>query len=372
MKTTATKFPLLIAAGVLAAGALLAACSKPAPGKQVHVYNWSDYIADDTNDNFEKASGIHVTYDVFDTDEVLQTKLLTGNSGFDVVVPSSAFLGREIQAGTFLPLDKSRLPNHARLDPVLLKRLSAVDPDNTYAVPYMWGTLGIGYNVDKIKAVFGGTDVTRSLDLVFKPENLAKLKQCGITFLDSPIDIVPLALNYLHQDPNSTDPAVVRKAAPLLKAIRPYITNFDSSSYLDALANGDVCLVLGYSGDVLQARDRAKEAGNGVDIAYSIPREGTSAWFDSFVIPKDAKNREAAYAYINYMLDPKVEAANTDKIGYPNPVPESQALVKPEIAQDPSVYPSAEVIKTLYDQKVMPQPISELYNRIWTDLKTGK
>jgi putrescine transport system substrate-binding protein len=231
------------------------------------------------------------------------------------------FLGRQIQAGVFLPLDKSKIPNYANLDPAIMKRLENQDPGNQHAIPYMWGTTGIGYNVDKVKAAFGNTDIANSLDIVFKPENISKLKDCGVTFLDTPSEIIPIALNYLGEDPNSQDAAVIDKAAALLKTIRPYITNFHSSQYIDAMANGDTCLVVGWSGDIIQARDRAAEAGNGVNVAYSIPKEGAPQWFDMLAIPKDAKNVDNAYAFINYLLDPKVAAANTNYVTYPNPVP---------------------------------------------------
>ncbi|MFT3755926.1 MAG: polyamine ABC transporter substrate-binding protein [Pseudoxanthomonas sp.] len=381
MKLTRNKLSIL---AVMVASTLLAGCgakkdagtdAAPAAAegsKVVNVYNWSDYIAEETNPDFEKATGIKVVYDVFDTDEVLETKLLAGNSGYDVVVPSSSFLGREVQAGVFLPLDKSKIPNYAGIDPVILKRLEGKDPGNTYAIPYMWGTVGIGYNTAKVAKALGSEDAAKSLDIVFKPENMAKLKSCGVSFLDSPIDVIPLALNYLKEDPNSRDPAVIQKVVPLLKAVRPYITNFDSAAYIDTLANGDVCVAVGYSGDVIQARDRASEAENGVEVAYAIPKEGTSIWVDSLTIPKDAKHADAAYAYINNLLDPKVEAANTNYIGYPNPVPASKEFVDPEIVADTSVYPPAEQVATFFDQGVLPQETAALYNRIWTELKTGK
>ena len=346
----------------------------PAPAggdKVVNVYNWSDYIAEDTNPNFEKATGIKVTYDVFDSNEVLETKLLAGSSGYDVVVPTINFLGRQIRAGVFLPLDKTKIPNWANLDPAVMKKLEAQDPGNQYAVPYMWGTTGIGYNVDKVKAAFGNTDIAGSLDIVFKPENIAKMKDCGVTFLDTPDELIPLALNYLGEDPNSEDPAVVEKAVPLLKSIRPYVTNFHSSQYIDGLANGDTCLVVGWSGDVIQARDRAAEAGNGVEIAYAIPKEGAPLWFDMLAIPKDARHVDAAYAYINYLLDPQVMANNSNYIAYPNAVPKAKALMDKEITGDPTIYPPAEVEAKLYTVKIRPPQINDLYTRIWTDLKTG-
>ena len=340
--------------------------------KSVNVYNWSDYIAEDTIPNFEKATGIKVTYDVFDSNEVLETKLLAGSSGYDVVVPTLNFLGRQIQAGVFQPLDKSRIPNYANLDPEIMKRLESQDPGNQYAIPYMWGTTGIGYNVDKVKAAFGSTDITSSLDLVFKPENIAKLKDCGVTLLDTPSEVIPIALNYLGEDPNSTDPAVIAKAAELLKGIRPYVTNFHSSQYIDALANGDICLVLGWSGDIIQARDRADEAGNGVKIAYSIPKEGAPQWFDMLAIPKDAKNIDSAYAFINNLLDPQVMANNSNFISYPNAVTKAKALMDKSITEDPTIYPPPEVEAKLFTFAIIPPEVDKLYTRIWTELKTGK
>jgi putrescine transport system substrate-binding protein len=374
--------------GVMLTTATLAACggggkegaapaagegAAPATGsKSVNVYNWSDYIAEDTNTNFEKATGVTVTYDVFDSNEVLEAKLLAGSSGYDVVVPTLNFLGRQIQAGVFLPLDKAKIPNLANLDPEMMKRIEKQDPGNRYAVPYMWGTTGIGYNVDKIKAIFGNTDVTGSWDLVFKPENLAKLKDCGVTFLDTPSEIVPIALNYLGEDPNSTDPKVIDKAAALLKTIRPSISQFHSSSYIDAMANGDTCLVVGWSGDVIQARDRAEEAGNGVKIAYSIPKEGAPLWFDMLSIPKDAKNVDNAYAYINYLLDPQVMANNSNFISYPNALPKAKDLMDKQITSDPTIYPPPEVAAKLFTFAIIPPEVDKQYTRLWTDLKTNK
>ena len=370
-------------------GAIIAACTLVACGgkdgekgataaadgggdKNVNVYNWSDYIAEDTNSSFEKKTGIKVTYDVFDSNEVLETKLLAGASGYDVVVPTLNFLGRQIQAGVFLPLDKSKIPNYANLDTEAMKRLESQDPGNKYAIPYMWGTTGIGYNVDKVKAAFGSTDITQSLDLVFKPENISKLKSCGVTLLDTPSELIPIALNYLGEDPNSTDPAVIDKAAVLLKSIRPYVSNFHSSQYIDALANGDICLVVGWSGDIIQARDRAEEAGNGVHIAYSIPKEGAPLWFDMLSIPKDAKNLDSAYAFINYLLDPQVMANNSNFISYPNAVPKSKALMEKSITDDPTIYPPPEVAAKLFTFAIIPPEVDKLYTRIWTELKTGK
>ena len=364
---------------VMLAAAALGACggkdekaADSAPSKALNVYNWSDYIAEDTIPNFESATGVKVTYDVFDSDEMVETKLLAGSSGYDVVVPSLSFLGRQIQAGVFLPLDKSKIPNLKNLDPKMLERIALQDPGNRFAVPYLWGTSGIGYNVDKIKAIFGDTAVTGSWDVVFKPENAAKLKDCGITVLDTPSELIPIALNYLGEDPHSFDPAVIDKAAALLKSIRPYIRNFHSSSYINDLANGDVCLVVGWSGDIIQARDRAAEAGNGVNVAYSIPKEGAPQWFDMLAIPKDAKNVDNAYAFINYLLDPEVAAANTNYVTYPNPVPASKPMVDKAIAEDPTIYPPADVDAKLFTFAVLPPEVDRQYTRIWTELKTGR
>jgi putrescine transport system substrate-binding protein len=363
----------MLAAAVLAAcGGKDGAAADGAPSKSLNVYNWSDYIAEDTIPNFEQQSGVKVTYDVFDSDEMVETKLLAGSSGYDVVVPSLSFLGRQIQAGVFLPLDKSKIPNLKNVDPKMLERIALQDPGNQFAVPYLWGTSGIGYNVDKIKAIFGDTAVTGSWDVVFKPENAAKLKDCGITVLDTPSELIPIALNYLGEDPHSFDPAVIDKAAALLKSIRPYIRNFHSSSYINDLANGDVCLVVGWSGDIIQARDRAAEAGNGVNVAYAIPKEGAPQWFDMLAIPKDAKNVDNAYAFINYLLDPKVAAANTNFVTYPNPVPESKPLVDKAIADDPTIYPPADVDAKLFTFAVLPPEVDRQYTRIWTELKTGR
>ncbi|MGX5730036.1 polyamine ABC transporter substrate-binding protein [Pseudoxanthomonas beigongshangi] len=349
-----------------------AGAAKADGAKEVNVYNWSDYIAEDTIPNFEKQSGIKVTYDVFDSNEVVETKLLAGSSGYDIVVPTLNFLGRQIQAGVFMPLDKSKIPNYANLDPELMKRIERQDPGNQYAIPYMWGTTGIGYNIDKVKAAFGNTDIANSLDIVFKPENVSKLKECGVTLLDTPSEIIPMALNYLGEDPNSFDPKVIEKAAALLKSVRPYITNFHSSQYIDAMANGDTCLVVGWSGDIIQARDRAEEAGNGVKIAYAIPKEGAPQWFDMLAIPKDAKHIDNAYAFINYLLDPQVMARNSDFIHYPNAIPKAKALMDKTIVDDPTVYPPPEVEAKLFTFAILPPEVDRQYTRIWTELKTGK
>lgn len=359
------------------ASAMLAACSGGNGGAQdsqvLNVYNYSDYIAEDTIPTFEKESGIKVTYDVFDSDEMVETKLLAGNSGYDVVVPTLNFFGRQIQAGVFLPLDKSKIPNLANLDPAVMKRIDTQDPGNQYGVPYMIGTTGIGYNVEMLKQRFGGsTDIANSWDLVFKPENISKMKDCGVTILDTPADMIPIALHYLGLDPHSGDPAELQKAADLLKSIRPYVQNFHSSQYVGSLANGGTCLVVGWSGDIIQARDRAEEASNGVHVAYSIPKEGAPQWFDMLAIPKDAKHPEAAYAFINYLLQPKVAAANTNFIHYANPVPTATPLVDEAIRTDPTIYPPADVAEKMFTYSINTPETDKLYTRLWTEVKTGR
>lgn len=360
--------------GLSIAACVLAGCGNKAGDDDhtLNVYNWSDYIAPDTIPNFEKQSGVKVVYDVFDSNEMVEAKLLAGSSGYDIVVPTLNFLGRQIQAGVFLPLDKSKIPNLANLDPVMMKRIALQDAGNTYAVPYLWGTTGIGYNVDNVTAAFGNTEITNSWDLVFKPENISKLKDCGVTFLDTASDIIPIALNYLGEDPNSQDPAVIDKAAALLDTIRPYITNFHSSQYIDSMAKGSTCLVVGWSGDVIQARDRAEEAKNGVNIGYSIPKEGAPLWFDMLAIPKDAKHVESAHAFINYLLEPQVAADNSNFVSYPNINTKSTPLVDEEITGDPTIYPPQQVQDKLFTLAIIPPDVDRQYTRIWTQLKTGR
>ena len=371
----------LLAAGL--AAAVLAACGgkqdaastgTAAAGEEkvLNVYNYSDYIAEDTIPNFEKQTGIRVTYDVYDSDEVLEAKLLAGSSGYDVVVPTLNFFGRQIQAGVFKELDKSKIPNLANLDPAVMERIATQDPGNRYGVPYMSGTTGIGFNVDKIEEIFGSTEVTGSWSLVFDPAKISKLKDCGVTLLDTPSDMIPIALHYLGEDPHSADPAVLQKAADLIKGIRPYVQNFHSSQYVGSLANGGTCLVVGWSGDIIQARDRAEEASNGVHVAYSIPKEGAPQWFDMLAIPKDAKHPEAAYAFINYLLQPKVAAANTNFIHYANPVPTATPLVDEAIRTDPTIYPPADVAAKMFTYSINTPETDKLYTRLWTEITTGR
>ncbi|WP_169854868.1 polyamine ABC transporter substrate-binding protein [Pseudomonas oryzihabitans] len=337
----------------------------------VRVYNWSDYVGETTLEDFQKATGITPVYDVFDSNETLEGKLLAGHTGYDVVVPSSNFLAKQIKAGAFQKLDKSQLPNWQNLDPALLKQLEKSDPGNQYGVPYLWGTNGIGYNVDKVKAALG-TDKLDSWAILFEPENLKKLSKCGVSFMDSPDEVYPAVLQYLGLDPNSTTPDDYKKAEAQLLKVRPYITYFHSSKYISDLANGNICVAFGYSGDVFQARSRAEEAKKGVNIGYAIPKEGANLWFDLLAIPKDAKNVKEAHAFINYLLQPEVIAKVSDYVGYANPNPKAGELMNAELRQDETVYPPQAVMDKLYVMKELPPQLLRLETRSWTRVKSGK
>ncbi|WP_288077461.1 polyamine ABC transporter substrate-binding protein, partial [Pseudomonas sp.] len=295
---------------------LVAAISQAA--ETVKIYNWSSYIAPDTTKNFQKQTGIGFSYDVYDSNETLDGKLMTGNSGYDVVFPSNHFMARQIQGGALKKLDKSQLPNWKNLNPVLLKALENNDPGNAHGFPYLWGSTGIGYNIDKVKAVLGDNAPVDSWDLIFKPEYMSKLKSCGVAVLDNGPELLPIALHYLGLPHHSQNPADYDKAKALLMQVRPYISYFHSSKYTGDLANGDICVVVGFSGDVLQAKNRAEEAKNGVKVGYSIPKEGAPMWFDMVAMPADAPDEKAGYAYMNYLLQPEVMANISNHVQYAN------------------------------------------------------
>jgi putrescine transport system substrate-binding protein len=355
---------------LLATAGLTIAVGAQAAGT-VHIYNWSDYIGETTLADFEKATGIKPVYDVFDSNETLEGKLLAGRTGYDVVVPSNHFLGKQIKAGAFQKLDRSQLPNYSNLDPVLLKRLEQNDPGNQYAVPYLWGTNGIGYNVEKVKAVLG-IDKIDSWSVLFEPENIKKLHSCGVAFLDSADEMMPTVLNYMGLNANSTNPKDYAKATDKLLAVRPYVTYFHSSKYIGDLANGDICVAIGFSGDIFQAKHRAEEAKKGVNIAYSIPKEGGALWFDMLAIPKDSSNVKEAHAFINYLLKPEVIAQVSDYVGYANPNPGSDKLMEQSIRTDEAVYPPQAVLDKTYVSVELPPNIQRLMTRSWTKVKSGK
>ncbi len=300
------------------------ACAAPlavAQDKVVNVYNWSDYVDPQVLKDFEAETGIKVRYDVYDSNDTLEAKLLAGKSGYDVVVPTQYYMARQVQAKLLRPLDKAKIPNLAKLDPTQMARLAKYDPENKHAAIYLWGTSGIGLNPDKIKQRMANPPAY-SLKMLFDPEVVSKFADCGVVLLDAPDEILPAALTYLGLDPNAKDAASIGKAEAVLMKVRPYIRKFHSSQYINDLANGDACLAYGYSGDILQARTRAEEAKKGVRVQYLLPREGAQQWFDVMVIPADAPNADNAHAFINYVLQPKVMAKITNAVQYPNAVPD--------------------------------------------------
>ena len=340
--------------------------------KVLRVYNWSDYIAEDTVASFEKETGIKVVYDVFDSNEVLEAKLLAGNTGFDVVVPSSDFLARQIQAGVFAPLDKSKLPNLKNMDPDIMKLLQDKDPDNAHSIPYLGGTTGIGFNPKKVAEVMGPDFKMESWDAVLKPENLSKLSKCGVSFLNAPTEIFSTVLHYIGKDPNSTNAADYKEAGKLLATLRPHITYFHSSQYINDLANGDICVAIGWSGDVMQAKARATEAKNGVEVDYVIPKEGALIFYDMLAVPRDAKHPENAMAFINYLMKPDVIAKVSNFVSYASGNKASLPLVDANIRNNPNIYPTDEMKPKMFTLKVLPQKVNREITREWTKVKTGK
>jgi putrescine transport system substrate-binding protein len=336
----------------------------------VNFYNWSDYVEPAIFDAFTRETGIAVRYDTFDSNDTLEAKLLAGQSGYDVVVPTAYFLARQITAGIFQKLDKPKLPNLANTWPEIADRLAVFDPGNLYAVNYMWGTTGIGYNVKKAREILGPDAAIDSWDYVFNPEKIAKFKDCGIHLLDSSDDIMSAGLHYLHLDPNTSDPGDLQKVTDLLVKIRPYVRKFHSSEYLNALVTGEICFVVGFSGDVKQAQRRAVEAKGGIEIGYAIPKEGAQLWFDNLAIPKDAPHVAEAHALIDYLLRPEVAAKNTNYVWYANGDRPSQ-LVDKAILDDRSIYPDAATMAQLYTIIAHDQKTQRVINRLWTRIKTG-
>lgn len=351
---------------------LVAMNASTAMADELNLYNWSDYIADDTVSGFVKETGIHTRYDIYDSDDTLQAKLLAGSSGYDVVVPSSGYAGKQIEAGVFQKLDKSKIPNLANLDPALMKMVAKADPGNQYAVPWAWGTDGIGYNVDKVTKILGSDAPYDSWDLLFDPKYVSKLKTCGVSVLDSAEDAFAAGLVYLHKDSNSTNPADYEAVYQLLKTIRPYITQFNSSGYINDLANGDVCLALAWSGDVGIAKQRAAEAHRPYQLRYYIPKGDGILWFTVMVVPKDAPHPEAAMKWINYILEPKVSAAIINQVNYPDANAAARTYVKSTILDDQTIYPDSERLKTLTLGLPQPVAILRLQNRLWQQLKAGR
>lgn len=355
----------------LTLAAVLALASASAYADEVRVYNWSDYIDEDLLTKFEEETGIDLIYDVFDSNEVLETKMLAGGSGYDVVVPSGTFLSRQITAGAFQKLDLSKLSNAGNLWDVIKDRTEQYDPENAYSINYMWGTTGIGVNVGKVTEALGEDAPIDSLALVFDPANMEKLAECGVHFLDAPTEMIPAVLAYIGEDPDSHDPEVIAKTEAVLAAVRPYIRKFHSSEYINALANGDICVAFGWSGDILQARDRAAEAENGVEIAYHAAKEGALMWFDQMAIPVDAPNPEAAHVFLNFILDAANMAAASNYVYYANGNLASQAMLEEDVIGDPAIYPSEATLKNLYTTTSYSVKVQRKVTRLWTKIKSG-
>ncbi len=339
--------------------------------KVLNVYNWSDYIDPAVIEAFQKETGITVSYDVFDSNEVLETKLLTGNSGYDVVVPSAYFLERQVQAGVFRKLDRSLLPNLGNLDAGLQARIAAHDPGNEHGVIYMWGTTGIGFDAGKVAAIMPDAP-TDSWDLVFDPAVVSRFKDCGVSFLEDPTDMVGTVLLWLGKDPNSQSEDDLKLAEEALLKVRPYIRTIHSAQYIEDLANGEVCIAVGYSGDVLQARDRAAEAGKEIDIRFVIPSEGALMWFDTLAIPADAAHPGNAHAFINYLLRPEVAAANSNFVNYATANTAALGQVNEDLRNDAGIYPTPEVKERLHPNLAKSAEFTRLLNRAWTRFVTGR
>ncbi|MBN2992206.1 polyamine ABC transporter substrate-binding protein [Pseudomonas cedrina subsp. fulgida] len=341
--------------------------------RTVRIYNWIEYLPAEVLKGFEQETGIRPIYDVFDSVETLQSKLLTGNSGYDVVFPSSSNISSLITAGAIEPLDRSQLPNWQHLDPQFMTSLEAVgDAGNRYAVPYLWGTTLIGYNVDKIQKIFGADVQMNTWDMIFKEENLKKMAGCGVGFLDAGNEILPIALHYLGLDPNSQKREDYTQAQQLMLKIRPDITYFNSSRYGMDLANGEICVGVGWSGGVALAKRLAQAAGKGVKVEMALPREGAPMWSDVMVVPKNAPHVAEAHAFINYILRPEVIALISNRIGYPNPNKDSTEMVNAEIRNDPSMYIPEAARKTLFPLQPMPAAMERIRTRVWTTIKTNR
>ena len=373
---TGTKGRLASEQKQLAAAAICCAAtlslSTAVSAQELHIYNWSDYIAEDTVAKFEAETGIKVSYDVYDSNEVLEAKLFAGRSGYDLIFPTARpFADRHIKAGIYQKLDKSKLTHYGNLDTGILASLSDIDTGNAYLVPYMWGTTGIGYNVKKVTEILGEMPKD-TWKLVFDPATVKKLSACGVTLMDDPTEVLVAARAYLGKDTADFSSAAIQEATDVVSAVRSNIKYFHSSQYINDLANGDICVAHGYSGDILQARDRASEADNGVEVAYVVPTEGAVVWTDVMAMPADAANVAEAHQFIDYMLRPEVIAAATNYVAYANANAKASPLVDAEIAGDPGIYPPAATREKFIVLKTPTDKQTKAMNRAWTKLKTGK
>lgn len=357
-----------------AVAAISFAAAAAAHADEVRVYNWSDYIAPETLEKFTERTGIDVTYDVYDSNEILDAALLSGRSGYDVVVPSTHYFTRQLKAGVYQPLDHQLLPNLANLNADLMRNLESIDAGSEYSVPYMWGTNGLGYNVERVTEILGDDAPVNSWALLFDPAITAQLSEagCGLSMLDSGSEMLPTAMAYLGLDPQSENSEDLQAAGELIASVRDDITYFHSSRYVSDLANGDICVAAGYSGDIFQAAERAEEAGRDFTIGYSIPQEGAELWFDLMAIPADAPNAENAHAFINFILDPEIAAEISEYVRYANPNAAADEYLADELLNDPAIYPSADVMQKLYVAEEKPQNIQRSRTRIWNRVKSGR
>jgi putrescine transport system substrate-binding protein len=363
---------LLALAGACALTLLAGTARAQDEEKVLNIYNWSDYIGDDTIKNFEKETGIKVRYDNFDSNEILHAKLVAGKTGYDIVVPSSNWARMQIQGDLFQKLNKSLLPNLKNIDPAIADQLAKIDPGNEHVVDWLWGYTTVGINVDKVKAALGGQLPDNAWDLVFKPEYISKLKSCGVSFLDSGDEVVPAALHYMGKPRVTTNSSDYSAALSMLKAVRPYVTLFSSSGYINDMANGSICLALGWSGDMNIARQRAIESKTGQNIQVLLPKNGGLLFFDVMAIPKDAPHPGNAHKWINYILRPEVDAGLTNKVFYANPNKESKPFIKPEVANNPTVFLAPdEIAKMAGTADALNNEIRRLQNRTYTSFKTG-
>lgn len=375
MKLTPLRPALIVGAALAAAVALAAFAVHAEEEKILNIYNWGDYIADDTVANFEKETGIKVRYDLFDSNEALHAKLVAGMSGYDIVVPGSHFAKMQIQGGLLQKLDKSKIPNLANLDPAIQAQLAKMDPGNEHIVDWLWGYTTVGINTDKVKKALGGAPLPdNAWDLVFKPEYLSKLKDCGVSFLDSPSEIMPIALKYMGKDPRSKNPDDYKAAGDLLKAVRPYVTRFSGSGsdYIDQMAKGQLCAVIGWSGDIMIAKDKSAKAKNPQNLEALLPKTGGLLFFDTMAIPKDAKHPENAYKWINYILRPEVHASLTNKVFYANPNKAAMKFVNPALAKDKAVFPDEAELSTMIAPDTPDQATLKLITRTFTNFKAKR
>ena len=366
------KLQSLALVGVMAWAALALPAAAQEEEKVLNVYNWSDYIAEDAIRNFEKETGIKVRYDNYDSNEILHAKLVAGKTGYDVVVPSSYWAKMQADGGLLRKIDKAKIPNLKYLDPNIEATLARLDPGNQFMVNWLWGYTTVGINVEKVKAALGGMPMPdNAWDLVFKPEYMAKLKSCGVSFLDSPTEVVPAALHYLGKPAYSRNVADFQAVPTLLKAVRPFVTLFSSSGYINDMANGSICVALGWSGDINIARQRAIDGKTGQNIQALIPKTGGVLFFDTMVIPADAPHPDNAHKFINYILRPEIHASLTNKVFYANPNKESRKFIKPEVANNPTVFPNDADMAKMALPDAVTNDIRRTMTRIYTSFKTG-